>query len=53
MIDDAITELTPTVGVKAACAAVGQPRAVTTVDTGSRRLHHQLRPPTRHRSHGR
>jgi len=27
MIDDAITELTPTVGVKAACAAVGRPRA--------------------------
>ncbi len=27
MIDDAITELTPLVGVKAACAAVGRPRA--------------------------
>ena len=27
MIDDAVTELTPIVGVKAACAAVGRPRA--------------------------
>lgn len=27
MIDDAISELTPVVGVKAACAAVGRPRA--------------------------
>jgi len=27
MIDDAIAELTPTVGVRAACAAVGRPRA--------------------------
>jgi putative transposase len=27
MIDDAITELTPVVGVKAACSAVGRPRA--------------------------
>jgi len=27
MIDDAITELAPAVGVKAACAAVGRPRA--------------------------
>jgi len=27
MINDAITELTPTIGVKAACAAVGRPRA--------------------------
>jgi putative transposase len=27
MIDDAITELTPLVGTKAACAAVGRPRA--------------------------
>ncbi len=27
MIDDAIEELAPTVGVRAACAAVGEPRA--------------------------
>ena len=27
MIDNAITELTPTVGVRAACTAVGRPRA--------------------------
>jgi hypothetical protein len=27
MIDEAITELTPLVGVRAACAAVGRPRA--------------------------
>ncbi len=27
MIDDAIEELTPIVGVRAACAAVGEPRA--------------------------
>jgi len=27
MIDEAITELTPLVGVEAACAAVGRPRA--------------------------
>lgn len=38
MIDDAITELTPSVGVKAACAAVGRARA-------SHYRHHRTSPP--------
>jgi putative transposase len=38
VIDQAITELTPVVGVKAACAAVGRPRA-------SHYRHHRKSPP--------
>ncbi len=52
MIDDAITELTPIVGVKAACEAVGRPRA------SHYRRHRKSRPrpgrrgPSRGRSRG-